>query len=71
MSGLNYQDPKTGQWIESQEVIEGYPGGAVARQGQHQVLFANDLATPGAIDVQTPSGRFRSLLQRRDAEAAE
>ena len=56
-SGLHYQDPKTGQWMESQEVIEGYPGGAIARQGQHQVIFANDLATPGAIDMQTPDGK--------------
>jgi hypothetical protein len=57
MSGLHYQDPKTGQWLESQEVIESYPGGAIARHGQHQVIFANNLATPGAIDVQTPDGK--------------
>ena len=56
-SGMHYQDPKTGQWLESQEVIEGFPGGAVARQGQHRVIFANDLATAGAIDMQTPDGK--------------
>jgi hypothetical protein len=61
-TGLHYLDPNTGQWLESQEVIEGFPGGAVARQGQIQMVFANDLATVGAIDAQTPAGRFRSHL---------
>ena len=61
-TGLNYLDPQSGQWTESQEVIEGFPGGAVARQGQIQMIFANDLATAGAIDAQTPAGRFRSHL---------
>ena len=56
-TGMHYQDPKSGQWVESQEVIEGFPGGAIARQGQHQVIFANDLATAGAIDMQTPDGK--------------
>jgi hypothetical protein len=61
-SGMNFQDPKTGEWIESKEIIEGYPGGAIARQGSVQMIFANDLATAGAIDAQTPAGRFRSHL---------
>jgi hypothetical protein len=56
-TGMHYQDPKTGQWVESQEIIESFPGGAIARHGQHQVIFANDLATPGAIDMQTPDGK--------------
>ena len=38
-------------------MIESFPGGAIARQGQHQVIFANDLATAGAIDMQTPDGK--------------
>jgi hypothetical protein len=58
-TGLNYQ--KNGQWVESKEEIESFPGGAIARQGQHQVIFANNLATIGAIDMQTPDGqRLRS-----------
>jgi hypothetical protein len=56
-SGLNYLNPTNGQWTESREVIEGFPGGAVARHGQHQVIFANDLATAGAIEMQTPDGK--------------
>ena len=58
-TGLNYWS--NGQWQESQELIESFPGGAIARQGQHQVIFANNLATMGAIDMQTPDGkRMRS-----------
>ena len=56
-SGMHYQDPKSGQWVESQEVIESFPGGAIARHGQHQVIFANDIASPGAIDMKTPDGK--------------
>jgi hypothetical protein len=58
-TGLNYWS--NGQWQESKEEIESFPGGAIARQGQHQVIFANNLATVGAIDMQTPDGkRMRS-----------
>ena len=62
-TGLNFQDELTGQWMESKEIIESFPGGAVARHGQTKVIFANDLATPGAIDLQTPDGlRIRSHI---------
>jgi hypothetical protein len=47
---------KDGQWQESREVIELFQDGAVARNGPHQVIFAPNLATPGAIDLQTPEG---------------
>jgi len=58
-TGLHYW--QNGQWQESQELIESFPGGAIARQGQHKVIFANNLATVGAIDMQTPDGkRMRS-----------
>ena len=50
-----------GRWQEASTTIESFPGGAIARQGQHQVVFASDLATAGAIDLQTPDGkRLRS-----------
>lgn len=55
--GMNYLDDTSGQWVESQELIEAYPGGAVARHGPNQVVFANDLATPGAVDMLTPEGK--------------
>jgi len=61
-TGLHYKDAK-GQWVESKEVVESFAGGAIARQGQHQVIFANNLNSYGAIDVQTPDGkRLRSNI---------
>jgi hypothetical protein len=62
-SGLHFQ--QDGQWVESQEVIELLQGGtgAVARQGQHQVFFAPNINTLGAINLATPDGkRFRSHI---------
>ena len=62
-TGLHYRDASTGQWVESQELIEPFSGGAVARYGQHQVIFANNLNSAGAIDMQTPDGkRLRSNI---------
>ena len=61
-SGLHYPGP-WGDWIESREGIESYPGGSVARQGPLKTIFARNLATAGAIDMQLPDGqRLRSHL---------
>jgi hypothetical protein len=56
-TGLNFKNPDTGKWEASSEEIEIVQGGAVARHGQHKVIFAADLATAGAIDVETPDGQ--------------
>jgi hypothetical protein len=62
-SGLNYQDPTTGQWTPAHETIESFSGGAIVRHCQHQIIFANDLNSPGAIDMQTPDKkRLRSNI---------
>ena len=59
-TGLHYQNER-GEWLESKEEIEIFQGAAVARQGQHQVIFAANLNSPGAIDMLSPDGkRFRS-----------
>ena len=61
-SGLNYQDAN-GQWQESQELIEAFPNGAVARKGAYQVIFADNLNSAGSIDMQTTDGkRLRSNI---------
>jgi len=52
-AGMNYTNA-SGQWVESQEAIEPFPGGAVARHGAYQVIFARNLNTAGAVDQQTP-----------------
>ena len=61
-SGMNYQDANS-QWQESKELIEAFPNGAVARQGQYQVIFADNLNSAGSIDMQTTDGkRLRSNI---------
>jgi hypothetical protein len=58
-TGMHYRE--NGQWKESKAKIKAFPDGAVARQGQHKVIFAYDLAAAGAIDVEAPDGkRLRS-----------
>jgi hypothetical protein len=60
-TGLNFWNSTTGQWQESQELIESFPGGAIARQGQHKVIFASNLNTAVAVDMEMPDGqRLRS-----------
>lgn len=59
-SGLNFWN---GAWAPSAELIEPFTGGAVAKQGPCQVIFANNLNSPGAIDHLTPQGqRLRSSV---------
>jgi hypothetical protein len=61
-AGLNYKDGR-GRWVESRETIEAFARGAVARQGPYQVIFAGNLNTAGAIDLQTPDKkRLRSHI---------
>lgn len=61
-TGLHRLDEQ-GAWVDSSDEIEAVPGGAVARQGQTRVRFANNLATAGAIELLTPDGkRLRSHL---------
>jgi len=61
-TGLHYKNDR-GEWTESKEEIEIFQGAAAARQGQHQVIFAANLHSQGAIDLATPDGkRFRSHI---------
>jgi hypothetical protein len=55
-SGLNYLK-ENGQWLPSREVIEIFQDGAVARQGQHQVIWAPNLNTAGCVDLLMSDGR--------------
>lgn len=60
-TGMHYWS--NGQWVESQEQIQTYSQGAIAQQGQYQVIFANNLNSSGSIDMQTPDGkRLRSSI---------
>ncbi len=54
-TGMHYL--QNGQWVESKELIEPYASGAIAQYGSSQIIFANNLNTEGAIDVQTVDGK--------------
>ncbi len=56
-TGLNFIDPATGKWTESKEEIELIDGGAMARQGQHRVVFAANINTAGAIQTTASDGK--------------
>ncbi|MHB9009562.1 MAG: hypothetical protein ACYDC1_21835, partial [Limisphaerales bacterium] len=61
-NGMHYQ--MDGEWIESEEVIEAYPGGAAALRGPHRVVFPTDLTATEGVDLLTPDSkrlRFRVL----------
>lgn len=53
-SGMFYRED--GEWRESQALIESYPSGAIARQGRHKVIFADNLASDVVVDLQMPDG---------------
>jgi alpha-tubulin suppressor-like RCC1 family protein len=58
-TGLHYW--QNGEWAESRQVIDLVAGGAMASQGPHQVGFAANINTLGAINMLTPTGqRLRS-----------
>ncbi|MDE3066632.1 MAG: hypothetical protein KGJ60_03675 [Verrucomicrobiota bacterium] len=52
-TGLNYLGTN-GQYLPSKEEIIAYPGGAAAQLGEHRVIFANNINSIGAIDLQMP-----------------
>ena len=53
-TGLCFQ--KDGQWVDSSDVIEPFPGGAVAHSGQLKAAFSANLNTRGAIQVVNEKG---------------
>ena len=58
-TGLHYWEDN--QWKETKEEIQIVDGAAVAAQGPHKVIFAANLNSVGAIDMESPDGkRFRS-----------
>jgi hypothetical protein len=54
-NGLHYLSG--GEWIESEEIVEPHPLGAVAQRGLYRVLFHANLNRRGAIEIEMPDGR--------------
>ena len=53
--GLHYlQD---GEFKESQDLVESFPGGAIARYGAYQTIFSPELNVPAAFDIHGPDGK--------------
>src|SRR5439155_14500392 len=52
---LNYFE--NGQWKESDDAIEPFPDGAVARRGPHKASFSSDVNTPAVLDILTSDGK--------------
>lgn len=53
-TGMHYWDGV--KWAESQEIIEAYPGGAIAQHGPHKVVFAENLNSEVVVDLQMADG---------------
>ncbi len=54
-TGMHYREE--GEWKVSREVIESYPGGAIARQGGHKVIFAENFNSEVVVDMETRDGK--------------
>lgn len=60
-SGMHRWEARAGAWANAEALIEIEGNAAVARKTAHQVTFAANANTPGAIDLITPdSKRLRS-----------
>src|SRR5207247_3098935 len=56
-TGMNYLDPATGQYTESQATFEiTSKGYAVASKGQHQAILAPNINSGGSVDLRMPDG---------------
>jgi hypothetical protein len=59
--GMHYMED--GQWKPTEERIEIFERGAVARQGPHKAIFSPNLNTRGSVDLEMPDGqRLRSKV---------
>jgi hypothetical protein len=54
-NNLNYLE--NGIWKPSEDLIESFPTGAVARRGPTKAVFSNDLNTDVAFDIQSADGQ--------------
>src|SRR6266540_2403667 len=61
VTGLNYLEPATGQYTESQATFAITPNGyAVARRGQFQASLAPNINSGGSVDLLADGKRFLS-----------
>ncbi len=53
-NAVNYFED--GAWKESEDVIEPFPDGAVARRGPHKAIFSHELNTEAVFDIEAADG---------------
>lgn len=62
-NALNYRD-ESGAWRKSEDIIESFPGGAVARRGPVKAIFSSDVNSETVWDLQSSDGtRLRGGLR--------
>jgi hypothetical protein len=54
-NALHYRE--NGEWKESEDLIEPFPGGAVARRGPNRAIFSEELNSDAVFDIETSGGR--------------
>lgn len=54
-NGLNYQE--NGQWKRSEDLIESFEGGAIARRGPHRAIFSDELNVESVFDIEASDGK--------------
>ncbi len=54
-NGLHYFGDE--QWKVSEDIIEAFPGGAIASRGPYKTIFSPDLNAEAVFDIQTPEGQ--------------
>jgi hypothetical protein len=54
-NALHYND--NGQFRESEDIVEQFPTGSIARRGPNKALFSDDLNSEAAFDLQGSDGR--------------
>ena|SRR5437867_9424130 len=53
--GMNYL--QNGEWHESQDLVESFADGAIARYGAYQTIFSPDLNSEAVFDISTPDSQ--------------
>lgn len=53
-NALSYQE--NGEWRASEDIIESFPDGAIARRGPHKAIFSHDLNADAVFDIQASDG---------------
>jgi len=53
--GMNYL--QNGEWHESQDLVESFADGAIARYGASQTIFSPDLNSEAVFDISTPESQ--------------